>query len=177
MAPIDPSSSSKPRKTRRGGAAAKRQAKNARIAPVAIPIEIDADEDEDEDENDDEVVIEPSNANASGIVMTQIIDEAGEAEADEQMDVADDNPTPNFAPLPASALSTTSKGEIRRVSIPPHRLTPLKKDWINIYSPLTEILGLQVRMNVHKRAVEIRVCTCSLIIGRSRRLLIMVCFI
>lgn len=172
MAPIDPSSSSKPRKTRRGGAAAKRQAKNARIAAEKIPQDVDADE--DEDENDDEVMIEPSNANASGIVMTQIIDEAGEAEVDEQMDVADDNPAPNFTPLPASALATTSKGEIRRVPMPPHRLTPLKKDWINIYSPLTEILGLQVRMNVQKRAVEIRVCKFLFTIDKPKRLLTMI---
>ncbi|KAF9513127.1 hypothetical protein BS47DRAFT_1344670 [Hydnum rufescens UP504] len=72
------------------------------------------------------------------------------------MDTINDDATPNFAPLPASALSTTSKGETRRIAMPPHRLTPLKKDWINIYSPLTEILGLQVRMNIQRRAVEIR---------------------
>ncbi len=28
---------------------------------------------------------------------------------------------------------------------------------MNIYSPLTEILGLQVRMNLRRRAVELRV--------------------
>lgn len=71
-------------------------------------------------------------------------------------------PTPSTAPsfptLPKSSLSsTTSKTETRRVPIPPHRMTPIKKDWINIFSPLTEILGLQVRMNVHRRCVEIRV--------------------
>ncbi|KIM65361.1 hypothetical protein SCLCIDRAFT_543898 [Scleroderma citrinum Foug A] len=70
-------------------------------------------------------------------------------------------PTPSTAPsfptLPKSSLSsTTSKTETRRVPIPPHRMTPIKKDWINIFSPLTEILGLQVRMNVHRRCVEIR---------------------
>lgn len=67
---------------------------------------------------------------------------------------------PSFPPLPAAAVqSTTLKSETRRIPIPPHRMTPIKKDWINIFSPLTEILGLQVRMNVHRRCVEIRVCT------------------
>jgi len=63
---------------------------------------------------------------------------------------------PAFPPLPASALHTTLKSETRRVTIPPHRMTPLKKDWINIFGPLTEILGLQVRMNVQRKCVEIR---------------------
>ncbi|KIL00917.1 hypothetical protein PAXRUDRAFT_821118 [Paxillus rubicundulus Ve08.2h10] len=64
---------------------------------------------------------------------------------------------PSFPVLPASALrSTVLKSESRRIPIPPHRMTPIKKDWINIFSPLTEILGLQVRMNVQRRCVEIR---------------------
>ncbi|KAI8989718.1 hypothetical protein BD414DRAFT_485008 [Trametes punicea] len=38
----------------------------------------------------------------------------------------------------------------------PHRMTPLKKEWVNIFSPLTEMLQLQVRMNVQRKCVEIR---------------------
>ena len=64
---------------------------------------------------------------------------------------------PVFAPLPANAVQTALKSETRRIPIPPHRMTPLKKDWLNIFGPLTEILGLQIRMNVQRRAVEIRV--------------------
>lgn len=66
---------------------------------------------------------------------------------------------PSFPALPAAvAQSTTLKSETRRIPIPPHRMTPIKKDWVNIFSPLAEILGLQVRMNVQRRCVEIRVC-------------------
>jgi RNA-binding protein PNO1 len=67
-----------------------------------------------------------------------------------------------FSPLPAAtaaAQSGTKKSEIRRIPIPPHRMSPLKKDWVNIFVPLTEICGLQVRMNVQRRTVEIRVST------------------
>lgn len=64
---------------------------------------------------------------------------------------------PSFPALPASATQSTLKSETRRIPIPPHRMTPIKKDWINIFSPLTEILGLQVRMNVQRRCLEIRV--------------------
>ncbi|KDQ18005.1 hypothetical protein BOTBODRAFT_104778 [Botryobasidium botryosum FD-172 SS1] len=63
---------------------------------------------------------------------------------------------PAFPPLPASAQTGLLKSEIRRIPMPPHRMTPLKNDWVNIFTPLTEILGLQVRMNVQKRSVEVQ---------------------
>jgi RNA-binding protein PNO1 len=37
-------------------------------------------------------------------------------------------------------------------------LTPLRKDWLKIYVPLVEGLGLQVRMNLRKKAVDVRAC-------------------
>ncbi|EIW66270.1 hypothetical protein TREMEDRAFT_35141 [Tremella mesenterica DSM 1558] len=61
-----------------------------------------------------------------------------------------------FQPLSNAAQSTVLKNEFRRVAIPPHRLSPLKRDWVNIYTPLVEMLGLQVRMNVKRRAVELK---------------------
>lgn len=74
---------------------------------------------------------------------------------------------PAFPPLAENADKTRIKSETRRIPIPPHRLTPLKKDWINIFGPLTEILGLQVRMNVQRRCVEARVC--ANLFSRTRR--------
>jgi RNA-binding protein PNO1 len=62
-----------------------------------------------------------------------------------------------FEPLSAAAQSSVSKNEFRRVPIPPHRMSPLKRDWVNLYTPMVEMLGLQVRMNVKRRAVEIKV--------------------
>ncbi|KAI8930378.1 hypothetical protein BC831DRAFT_440328 [Entophlyctis helioformis] len=64
---------------------------------------------------------------------------------------------PDFAPLKAKDMGT-GKSEFRRVPVPPHRLTPLKKDWLKIYTPLVENLKLQVRMNLKSKAVEIRSC-------------------
>jgi len=65
---------------------------------------------------------------------------------------------PSFPPLSESAQQTSlaKKSETRRIPIPPHRMTPLKKDWVSVFGPLTELLGLQVRMNVQRRCVEIR---------------------
>ena len=92
--------------------------------------------------------------------------ESNDAKGDDELEIDVDpdsapqpQSVPSFPALPAAAAqSATLKSETRRIPIPPHRMTPIKKDWINIFSPLTEILGLQVRMNVQRRCVEIRVC-------------------
>ncbi|PWY98261.1 putative PNO1 protein [Testicularia cyperi] len=66
---------------------------------------------------------------------------------------------PQFKPLSESAkqsLTAVSKGQMRKIPIPPHRMTPLKTDWHKIYTPLVEMAGLQVRMNVPKRCVELK---------------------
>lgn len=59
-----------------------------------------------------------------------------------------------FAPLSAKELK--GRNESRKIVVPPHRYTPLKDNWDAIYTPLVEQLGLQVRMNLKKRAVELR---------------------
>ncbi|KAJ7085805.1 hypothetical protein B0H15DRAFT_923392 [Mycena belliarum] len=76
---------------------------------------------------------------------------------------------PAFAPLPADAGKSTLKSETRRIAIPPHRMTPLKKEWINVFGPLTEILGLQVRMNVQRRCVEARTSKATKDIGALQK--------
>lgn len=80
-----------------------------------------------------------------------------------------------FAPLSAAAqaAASSSKNEFRRVPIPAHRMSPLKREWPNLYTPMVEMLGLQVRMNVKRRAVEMRVRTAQaegneLMMGRRR---------
>ena len=66
----------------------------------------------------------------------------------------DSNSRPIFPP--AKDIPTTIQIQSRKVSIPPHRMTPLKTSWPKIYPPLVEHLKLQVRMNVRVRAVELR---------------------
>jgi RNA-binding protein PNO1 len=56
-----------------------------------------------------------------------------------------------------SHTSTSGLTQRRKVSIPPHRMTPLKRDWVKIYGPLVEELGLQVRMNLGRKWVELKV--------------------
>ncbi|KAJ2760475.1 pre-rRNA-processing protein pno1 [Coemansia nantahalensis] len=64
---------------------------------------------------------------------------------------------PDFAPLSAKD-ERGARGEIRRVRVPPHRLSPLKRDWMKIYTPVVEHLKLQIRMNPKARMLEVRTC-------------------
>lgn len=117
--------------------------------PVAAPAPVEAEMDVDGEgfSDDDEVLINqqagPSSAPTAATASMEVDGAAASSSG--------------FAPLSAAETSTTLKGEFRRVPIPPHRMTPLKREWINIYTPLVEMLGLQVRMNVKRRAVEIKV--------------------
>ena len=53
-------------------------------------------------------------------------------------------------------VSGVHKNDMRRISVPPHRFTPLKNHWENITTLLVEKMNLQVRMNLQKRCVEMR---------------------
>ncbi|KAJ2555110.1 pre-rRNA-processing protein pno1 [Coemansia sp. RSA 1933] len=64
---------------------------------------------------------------------------------------------PDFAPLSAKE-ARDKRNQFRRIRVPPHRFTPLKNDWLKIYSPIVEYLKLQIRMNPKGRMVEIRTC-------------------
>jgi len=114
------------------------------------------DVDEDHEMND----TEPTRSES---ITDQLPTEGTTIPEDDEL-MIDDDPTsllqassaPAFPPLKPNADKTRLKSETRRIPMPPHRMTPLKKDWVNLYGPLTEILGLQVRMNVQRRCVEIR---------------------
>ncbi|KXN71785.1 eukaryotic type KH-domain (KH-domain type I) [Conidiobolus coronatus NRRL 28638] len=60
--------------------------------------------------------------------------------------------------LTLKKLKKNVNKESRKIPIPPHRLAPLKKGWMSIYSPLVEHLKLEVRMNLRSKSVEIRTC-------------------
>ncbi|KAI4157829.1 MAG: hypothetical protein LQ342_007973 [Letrouitia transgressa] len=66
----------------------------------------------------------------------------------------DEEGRPRFPP--AKNVPISHRAEMRKVLIPPHRLTPLKGSWSKIYPPLVENLKLQVRMNLKGKAVELR---------------------
>lgn len=100
---------------------------------------------------------------------------AVDAEASTSEDVVDEEGRPKFAPaqdvvrfplprlqagseqrLTRRTQAAAARVQTRQVRIPPHRMTPLKAQWPRIYPPLVEHLKLQVRMNVKRKAVELR---------------------
>ncbi|CAO1391259.1 unnamed protein product [Diamesa hyperborea] len=62
-------------------------------------------------------------------------------------------------------LSSTARSEggkkqrlssTRKIQVPVHRITPLKENWLKIFSPIVEQMQLQIRFNTKTRQVEIR---------------------
>ncbi|KAK4985807.1 pre-rRNA-processing protein pno1 [Elasticomyces elasticus] len=88
---------------------------------------------------------------SNNLATTSIPPPADFTPTDTQMDGAD---RPAFAP--DTSRGPAHRSETRKCLVPPHRMTPLKNEWAKIYPPLVEHLGLQVRMNVRAKAVELR---------------------
>ncbi|KAE8600981.1 hypothetical protein XENTR_v10013487 [Xenopus tropicalis] len=64
---------------------------------------------------------------------------------------------PDFPPISGDKLMG-DKDEMRKVPVPSHRYTPLKENWMKIFTPIVEHLQLQVRFNLKTRNVEIKTC-------------------
>jgi len=65
----------------------------------------------------------------------------------------------DFKPLVFSVerkKGPNAQSDVRRVVVPPHRLSPLKTNWTEIVTPIVGHLKLQIRMNTKRRCVEIR---------------------
>lgn len=64
-------------------------------------------------------------------------------------------PKPSFGALSAQDQAG-NKVEFRRIPVPQHRMTPLKTAWMQLYTPITEHLKLDMRMNLKTKKVEIK---------------------
>ncbi|RKF62153.1 Pre-rRNA-processing protein PNO1 [Erysiphe neolycopersici] len=98
-------------------------------------------------DQDDVLVLESQDMEPNLTTIDQPIQEDTEMHIDEEG-------RPRFAP--ANFAESQPRVEVRKVAIPPHRMTPLKAVWPKIYPPLVEHLKLQVRMNIKNKAVELR---------------------
>lgn len=79
------------------------------------------------------------------------------AEVDMQTEETVAAKRPQFPALSGDQL-TGGAVEMRKVPVPPHRYTPLKENWMKIFTPIVEHLRLQVRFNLKTRHVEIKTC-------------------
>ncbi|KMZ68926.1 Pre-rRNA-processing protein PNO1 [Zostera marina] len=62
---------------------------------------------------------------------------------------------PIFKALTASEMSN-GKVQFRKIPVPAHRYTPLKKSWMEIYTPVNEQMIIDIRMNLKARKVEMK---------------------
>ena len=100
--------------------------------------------------DDDELLVDATSMapkNATPVTTAAPLAEDTEMHIDEEG-------RPKFPP--AKINDDIHRIDTRKVPIPPHRMTPLKASWPKIYPPLVEHLKLQVRMNIRKKAVELR---------------------
>ena len=75
--------------------------------------------------------------------MATVSDEAAEA----MEDVLPLPLKPQFQPLSANEIGG-GRIQFRKVIVPPHRYTPLKQHWLEIYTPIYEQMKIDVRMNL-----------------------------
>ncbi len=50
-------------------------------------------------------------------------------------------------------VSSSVTMPLAQVTVPQHRLTPLKNSWMSLYTPVTEIMKLDMRMNLKAKKV------------------------
>ncbi|KAH7017874.1 hypothetical protein EDB80DRAFT_889022 [Ilyonectria destructans] len=117
--------------------------KQAEDTPLATSVPLPAD-------NDEEFLLDAPDALPEDGSAFAVMEEGS---SDDGMAI-DEEGRPRFAP--AKDIDPVTRVETRKIPIPPHRMTPLKKSWPTIYPPLVEHLKLQCRMNIKRKTVELR---------------------
>ncbi|MCL7040295.1 hypothetical protein MKW94_007291 [Papaver nudicaule] len=62
---------------------------------------------------------------------------------------------PHFEPLKPHEMSE-GKIQFRKVGVPAHRFSPLKKAWMDLCTPIYEQMKIDIRMNLKARKVELK---------------------
>ncbi|KAI1356708.1 pre-rRNA-processing protein [Xylaria sp. FL0043] len=102
-----------------------------------------------EPDNDDEFALEGMN----DLPESSVIQAPATAQG-EDMEIVDEEDRPHFPQVQND--DGAFRIQSRKVPVPPHRFSPLKSNWPQIYPPLVEHLKLAVRMNIKHKAVELR---------------------
>ncbi|XP_069686021.1 RNA-binding protein PNO1 [Periplaneta americana] len=76
---------------------------------------------------------------------------------------------PQQTPAKRGRQRTGERAEMRKIAVPAHRYSPLKENWMKIFSPIVEHLHLQIRFNLKTRNVEIRTCAETEDIGNLQK--------
>ncbi|KAK9740814.1 hypothetical protein RND81_03G062300 [Saponaria officinalis] len=62
---------------------------------------------------------------------------------------------PKFAPLKAHEIYSGDV-QFKTVTVPPHRYTPLKKAWLDIFTPIDEKMHIDIKFNPKTRTVALK---------------------
>ncbi|KAL4237845.1 pre-rRNA-processing protein pno1 [Mactra antiquata] len=85
----------------------------------------------------------------------------GESSMDTTQSTTDSQPSaskrPSLPPISGDQLKGGKVG-FRKVPVPQNRYTPLKENWMKIFTPVVEHLHLQIRFNLKTKNVEIKTC-------------------
>jgi RNA-binding protein PNO1 len=105
------------------------------------------------------VTRQETKAQAAGPLREVAMDTGIEAGVEEAATALPSKPA--FKPLSgahadAAASGSSGRVEFRRVPVPQHRLTPLRNAWMDLYTPITQHLKLDMRMNLRTKRVEIK---------------------
>jgi len=81
-----------------------------------------------------------------------------EAKAETEADGSSKDGKPKETEFPALSAQqmASTKSQYQRIPVPPHRQTPLQKQWMDIYTPIVEHMKLQIRYNPKRKVIEIR---------------------
>ncbi|XP_002125682.2 RNA-binding protein PNO1 [Ciona intestinalis] len=80
----------------------------------------------------------------------------------------DGSKRPHFPSISGEKL-ISGKASLRKVPVPANRYTPLKENWMKIFTPVVENLRLQIRFNLKTRNVEIQTSPETTDIGSLQR--------
>lgn len=115
-----------------------------------------------EEELRNELVLEPVSSNE----LVETSQTMEDVDAEEQLEPSTDFPMLSAEEeLKRSSNDVRKSGsgnkivEVRRITVPPHRYSPLKKHWPELVEPIVQHMKLQIRMNVKRRCVELRMST------------------
>ncbi|CAH0551712.1 unnamed protein product [Brassicogethes aeneus] len=114
------------------------------------------------DINIDTDIFEPKKANKRRVNSTN--EEPMETELHNGIEGTSKN-----KPGKAKRTKATEKDDVRKIPVPAHRYSPLKENWLKIFTPIVEHLQLQVRFNLKSRNVEIKTCEETKDIGNLQK--------
>ncbi|KAJ6637175.1 RNA-binding protein pno1 [Pseudolycoriella hygida] len=109
----------------------------------------------DSNENIDVAEFLPAPTKNKNKSKKRVLSEEDKMDVDENTGI-DRSAKKNTSKPKRQKVSNSGKSQVQKIRVPPNRYTPLKENWLKIFTPIVEHLKLQVRFNMKYNQVEIR---------------------